>query len=232
MHAALADPHRLMIVDELALSDRAPGELADRLGIGTNLLAHHVGVLEDAGLVIRLASDGDGRRRYLRLVGADLPVHAPAIRAERVLFVCTHNTARSQLAADLWSGVSDVPAASAGTHPAEAVHPLAVAAASRAGLDLKGARPRPVDAVALGASLVITVCDLAHEELRAAGIAAAVHWSIPDPVRRPTRASFDGTLDAIRARVAALGPHVSRPRPTRSRPGRSHPGRPQRRYRR
>src|ERR1700730_7317217 len=45
LHAALGDPHRLAIVDELALSDRAPSELAAMLGIDSNLLAHHLGVL-------------------------------------------------------------------------------------------------------------------------------------------------------------------------------------------
>ncbi|MGZ5354378.1 MAG: ArsR/SmtB family transcription factor, partial [Actinomycetota bacterium] len=51
VHAALADPSRLRIVDELAMSDRSPSELGAALGIGSNLLAHHVRVLEETGLV-------------------------------------------------------------------------------------------------------------------------------------------------------------------------------------
>ena len=54
IHAALADPHRLAIVDELALSDRSPSELRTRLQIGSNLLAHHLDTLAGAGLVERL----------------------------------------------------------------------------------------------------------------------------------------------------------------------------------
>ena len=67
IHTALADPHRLEIVDELAISDRSPTELGRSLAIGSNLLAHHLGVLEEAGLIERHASDGDARRRYVRL---------------------------------------------------------------------------------------------------------------------------------------------------------------------
>jgi protein-tyrosine-phosphatase len=208
LHAALADPHRLRIVDELALSDRAPGELASALAIGTNLLAHHVGVLEAAGLVTRLASDGDARRRYLRLVAPNVPVLAGAIRAERIVFVCTHNTARSQLAAAIWRATSDVPAESAGTHPADEVHPLAVDAGARAGLDLSVATPRRLDDVASGPALMVTVCDRAHEQLLDLGAPAALHWSIPDPVRAPSDDAFDATVQALSARVDVLRPHV------------------------
>ena len=46
MHAALGEPARLAIVDELAVSDRSPKELGERLDIPSNLLAHHLTVLE------------------------------------------------------------------------------------------------------------------------------------------------------------------------------------------
>src|ERR671918_1973250 len=59
IHRALADPHRLEIVDELAMSDRSPSELGASLGIGSNLLAHHLRVLEEAGGVERLAPAGE-----------------------------------------------------------------------------------------------------------------------------------------------------------------------------
>ena len=48
-HAALGDPVRLAIVDELAVSDLAPVELHERIGIASNLLAHHLDVLETRG---------------------------------------------------------------------------------------------------------------------------------------------------------------------------------------
>jgi ArsR family transcriptional regulator, arsenate/arsenite/antimonite-responsive transcriptional repressor / arsenate reductase (thioredoxin) len=99
IHAALADAHRLEIVDELAISDRSPTELGRLLSIGSNLLAHHLGVLEDAGIVKRESSDGDARRRYVRLVPDALSVIAEPvvmIVARHVLFVCSANSARSR----------------------------------------------------------------------------------------------------------------------------------------
>ena len=99
-HAALADPARLRVVDALALGDRSPRELGERLGLASNLLAHHLKVLETSGLVERRRSEGDGRRSYVRLVTDAMPTEASDldIRVPRVLFVCTANSARSQLA--------------------------------------------------------------------------------------------------------------------------------------
>jgi DNA-binding MarR family transcriptional regulator len=50
------------------MSDRSPSELGGTLNIGSNLLAHHRQVLEEAGLVERLSSAGNARRKYLRLL--------------------------------------------------------------------------------------------------------------------------------------------------------------------
>ena len=71
-HAALGDPIRLAIVDELAVSDRAPIELRGLVGLESNLLAHHLDVLEEVGLISRSRSSGDGRRRYVHLIRAAL----------------------------------------------------------------------------------------------------------------------------------------------------------------
>ena len=68
MHAALADPARLAITDTLADGDASPSELAGMLAMPSNLLAHHLKVLEETGLVTRHRSEGDRRRIYLRLV--------------------------------------------------------------------------------------------------------------------------------------------------------------------
>jgi protein-tyrosine-phosphatase/DNA-binding transcriptional ArsR family regulator len=203
-HAALGDPIRLAIVDELVASDRAPGELQRLFGISSNLLAHHLDVLEQVGLINRSRSSGDGRRRYVHL-------HRDALEAltagrsqpaQRALFVCTHNSARSQLAAALWIQLTNKPADSAGTHPAPQVHPGAVAAARRAGLDLTRARPKRLDDIADRPALVVTVCDRAHEEL---GLdPARLHWSVPDPVATPTRAAFDATVTELRTRISDL----------------------------
>jgi ArsR family transcriptional regulator, arsenate/arsenite/antimonite-responsive transcriptional repressor / arsenate reductase (thioredoxin) len=223
IHAALGDPHRLTIVDELALADRSPSELAAILGLGSNLLAHHLGVLEGAGLLERLPSAGDRRRHYLRLVPAALVSAAEPMAtlvARRVLFVCTGNSARSQLAAAAWNASSAVPASSAGTRPATEVHPEAVRTAARAGLDLSAARPRSVDRIAEEPDLIVTVCDIAHEGLgdRLEGV-RALHWSIPDPAPVGTPAAFDAAFQRISRRVASLSQHVRPPhRPRRLRP--------------
>jgi protein-tyrosine-phosphatase len=202
-HAALADPVRLSIVDELACSDRSPVELRHRLGLESNLLAHHLDVLEDAGLVERSRSSGDGRRRYVHLRGEQLALgtQRPTVTASPALFVCTANSARSQLAAALWTALTGEPGASAGTEPARAVARGAVAAARRAGLDLGDARPRSLDEVTAVPDLVITVCDRAHEQLDPAD--GWLHWSVPDPVADGRAAAFDATVVELRSRITA-----------------------------
>lgn len=183
VHHALGDERRLAIVDALRLSDHTPGELAALTGIGSNLVAFHLDVLEDAGLIERTRSEGDARRRYVRLRLAAVAElgPSPVISAEQVLFVCTHNAARSQLAAALWERATGRPAGSAGQRPATAVHPLAVATAGRHGIDLTAARPHGYDAVDGTPDLVVSVCDRARE----AGVpfeVPALHWSVPDPI--------------------------------------------------
>lgn len=204
LHACLAEPIRLAIVDELAHSDRSPIELARRFDLSTNLVAHHLGVLESAGLIARGNSAGDRRRRYVRLirdplVGLGLPLVRPA---GSILFVCTHNSARSQLAAALWSDRTGRPATSAGTSPADRVHPGAVAAGRRAGVDLAGAIPRAFDPADRSTATVVTVCDRAHEELQAPD--HWWHWSIPDPVIIGTSTAFDETVVDLDTRIRHL----------------------------
>lgn len=219
IHGSLADPHRLRIVDELVVSDWSPTELARSLEVGSNLLAHHLEVLSRAGVIERVASAGDGRRRYVRLVSdavAEIADPVAKLAARHVLFVCTANSARSQLAAAAWNGRHDVPASSAGTRPAERVRPEAVSAAARAGLDLRAARTRSVAEVTERPDLIVTVCDVAHEELRMLpDDAVLLHWSIPDPATRRSRAAYDEAFEQIVSRVEALAPRVhpaSRPR--------------------
>jgi ArsR family transcriptional regulator, arsenate/arsenite/antimonite-responsive transcriptional repressor / arsenate reductase (thioredoxin) len=208
LHAALADTARLQITDTLLTGDASPSELAAMLAMPSNLLAHHLGVLEQAGIIIRRRSEGDRRRTYLQLVpGALDALAAPTARAAlRVLFVCTANSARSHLAAALWRRASNIPAVSAGTHPAAAIDPGAVAAAERHHLPLPRLRPRPISDVRQSGDLMITVCDLAHEEL---GEAAAVHWSVPDPVPAGDPGSFDAALAELSRRVERLAPRLA-----------------------
>lgn len=206
-HAALAEPVRLEMVDLLTLGDWSPSELQSRVGLPSNLLAHHLNVLENAGLVRRGRSEADRRRSYVRLEGSALTElgMGHTIAAKRVVFVCTANSARSQLAVALWTRASTVPAASGGTHPADRIHPIALETAREHGLTVRGRRPRLLDEVRRPGDVIVTVCDNAHEEL---GAGDAVHWSIPDPVRVGEPAAFEAAFDELSRRVSGLAPRV------------------------
>jgi ArsR family transcriptional regulator, arsenate/arsenite/antimonite-responsive transcriptional repressor / arsenate reductase (thioredoxin) len=208
VHAALADPARLAIIDTLLAGDASPSELTAMLAMPSNLLAHHLHVLEQAGVITRRRSEGDRRRTYLRLIPGSLdPLAAPPPRAaRRVLFVCTANSARSHLAAALWRRASSVPAVSAGTHPGSAIDPGTIAAARRHRLPLPRLRPRHISEVQHEDDLVVTVCDMAREEL---GRQSAVHWSVPDPVPAGDPASFDAAVADLSHRVGRLAPRLA-----------------------
>jgi len=209
VHAALGDPARLAIVDALTLGDASPGEIGADLGMPTNLVAHHLKVLHDAGLIVRTRSEGDRRRAYLRLEPQVLAsLHPPRLDgAERVVFVCTHNSARSQLAAALWRDRIGGEVASAGTQPAPRVHPRAVKVAHRHGLTLDPTATARVADVVHEGDLVIAVCDNAHEDMTGPG-RPRLHWSVPDPVRVDTDDAFETAYADLAGRIDRLAPVV------------------------
>ena len=155
-------------------------------------------------MIGRTRSSGDARRRYVHVIHDSLPGFASGSRiaAQSALFVCTQNSARSQLAAALWTAITAKPALSAGTRPADHVHRLAVSAAHRAGLTLGDPTPRHLDNVAPRPSLTITVCDQVHEELDPP--IDWLHWSLPDPVAVGRAAAFDACVRTQRQRITAL----------------------------
>lgn len=209
-HAALGDPVRLEIVDLLVLNDLSPSDLAARVGLASNLMAHHLRVLEQAGVVRRSRSEGDARRSYVHLRTDNallvtlglVPRLAPELqKRSRVVFVCTQNSARSQLAASAWRQVSHLPTASAGTHPARQIHPGAVRVAGKHGLPLADTGTRHIDDVLTPEDLVVAVCDQVHEELTAR---PRLHWSVPDPVRNGRARDFESAFNQIVQRVGQL----------------------------
>ena len=206
-HAALADPARLRIVDLLTLGDLSPTELQAELGIASNLLSHHLRALEGAGLTTRHRSEADRRRSYIRLAAGALEGLVPGAEygAGRILFVCTRNSARSQLANALWQHASEIPSTSAGTHPADRIAQGAIEVARRHGVDLADLPPSQLDQVAREGDFVVTVCDNAHEELTRLG---GVHWSVPDPLRVGTEEAFEQAFMDISRRVNGLAPRV------------------------
>ncbi|WP_228373258.1 ArsR family transcriptional regulator [Demequina silvatica] len=203
--AALADPHRLALVDALADGDRAPGELAALTSLSSSLLAHHLRVLEEAGVVTRRRSDADGRRSYLTLTWSPLleaALDQPSrelARPARVLFTCTANSARSQLAAAMLGARRIVPVASAGTAPAARIHPLALDELDRRGLEPVALAPAALEAARQPGDLTIAVCDLAYEDC-----GGDLHWSVADPVAEGTSRAFAAAFDALEPRVRRL----------------------------
>ncbi|MGA4669173.1 MarR family transcriptional regulator [Propionibacteriaceae bacterium Y1923] len=207
-HKALADPGRVELARGLLARDLSPGEIADHYGWSTPLVAHHVKVLVEAGLVVRTRSEHDSRRAYVGLrhddpdVVAMVSIGLPAgDQPRRVAFVCTHNSARSKLAAAWWRRCSDVPAIDAGTAPAARPARGALAVAEREGLDIDPATRRADEVLAPG-DLVVAVCDHVHETLPAN--AERLHWSVPDPVAAARPHAFDEASSEIRRRVTQL----------------------------
>lgn len=205
MHAALSEPHRIAIVDALALDDLSPGELGERTGQPSNLIAHHLAVLESARVVRRRRSDGDGRRSYLTLAWENPIVAATAAKGiapcgARVVFVCSANSARSQMAASLLASATDSPVASAGTSPAGAIHPFALAELSRHGLTPLAPSPASAADVVADGDIVVAVCDNAYEDLGRRSV--DLHWSVPDPAL--------GNADAFRDAFDDLSPRIAR----------------------
>lgn len=206
--AALADPARLAIVDHLLVADASPSEIQAVLGMQSNLVAHHLRVLKRAGILRDSRSEADGRRTYLSLNHAVLETLAPRTerRAHRVVFVCTQNSARSQLAAAIWNRRSDLPASSAGTQPGSRVHPGAIGAARRHHLQLRPSTPRDLRQVLTPGDLVVAVCDNAHEALPAS--LPRLHWSVADPARSGRATDFDAAIDELTERIHRLAPNL------------------------
>lgn len=129
-----------------------------------------------------------------------------------VLFVCTGNSARSQMAEALlgWAYGGSFDVMSAGTNP-QPVHPLTIRALAAIGIDASGARSKSVNEL-LGQSFdhVITVCDDAREACPVfPGEAAREHWSLEDPARATGTeaerlAVFERIRDEIATRLAAF----------------------------
>lgn len=205
VYSALGDPQRLRIVDLLALNDMTSGEISRATGLRTNLLAHHLKILDEARIIQRRTSAGDRRRRYVGLRPGFVEGLLPNrhIRASSVLFVCTHNSVRSQFAEAVFRQRSSLQVQSAGTEPAESVHPKAIRVGLENGLDLSAHHPKTYEAVEESPDLVVSVCDRARET----GIPAGgyhVHWSIPDPAESGRIDDFRAVLREIRGRVNEL----------------------------
>ncbi|HEX6621297.1 MAG TPA: ArsR family transcriptional regulator [Solirubrobacteraceae bacterium] len=202
--ALAGHPLRWRVLSELARSDRRVRELCGLVGGPQALVSYHLGRLRAEGLVCMHRSAADGREAYYRLdlarcgellgaTGAALhPGLGPAPRARRrrepvrVLFLCTGNSARSQMAEALARqiGGGSVEAFSAGSHP-KPLHPNAVRVMRARGIDLADRRSKHVSEFATWRfHAVITLCDRVREVCpELPGHPELIHWSIPDPAR-------------------------------------------------
>lgn len=126
---------------------------------------------------------------------------SPLEKIRRVLFLCTGNSCRSQLAeaivnaraGDAWQ------ASSAGTRPAGFVHPLAIRALQEIGIDARAARSKSVDGLhGKEFDLVVTVCDQAAEECPIwLGSGKRIHLGFPDPAK--AEGSQEEKMEAFRS---------------------------------
>jgi protein-tyrosine-phosphatase/DNA-binding transcriptional ArsR family regulator len=231
-----ADPLRWRLLIELARSDRRVRELCRLLEAPQNLVSYHLGKLRAEGVVGSRRSAADGRDSYYvldlarcgEMLAASGETLHPALRLAaspprewdrasnaaraRVLFLCTGNSARSQIAealvTELTGGV--VEAASAGSHP-KPLHPNAVRVLAERGIDIAGRRSKHLSEFAEERfDYVVSLCDRVrevcpefpdHPEL--------IHWSIPDPAREgrsdaETYPAFARTADELATRIPFL----------------------------
>ncbi|MDP6685189.1 MAG: arsenate reductase ArsC [Candidatus Marinimicrobia bacterium] len=127
----------------------------------------------------------------------------------KVLFVCTGNSCRSQIAEGLLRemGGDKYEVFSAGSHPSR-VHPMSIEIMKEAGIDISSHTSDPIDDyLNLGIDVVITVCDSAQQVCPVfPGDAAQIHWSIEDPFQgwefeNSQLDSFRKTREIIRKRI-------------------------------
>jgi protein-tyrosine-phosphatase/DNA-binding transcriptional ArsR family regulator len=231
-----AHPIRWRLLRELVRSDRAVWELTELVDEPQSLVSYHLRQLRDGGLVFARRSSADGRdsyysvdlgscRRELQAAGIglhpalglapaepDAPPTGRSRRKQRVLFLCTGNSARSQIAEALLERMSDgaIEAASAGSHP-KPLHANAVRVMKRRGIDISANRSKHLDElVTQRFDAVITLCDRVREVCpEFPAHPQRVHWSIPDPARegtsnRESYPAFERTAAELETRIGYL----------------------------
>ena len=230
-------PLRWQLLSDLAHSDHTVHELTDRVGQPQNLVSYHLGKLRHADLVSARRSSADRRDAYytvaltrlgellaatgealhpgLRLVPPRPSTARPGATAARLLFLCTGNSARSQMAEALARARSGgvVEAHSAGSHP-KPLHPNAVRVMrDEHGIDLSDQRSKHLSVFAQERfDRVISLCDRVREVCpEFPGDPESIHWSIPDPAvghadgdDEASYPAFQQTADELETRIGFL----------------------------
>ncbi len=202
----LADPLRWRLVVELGRGDRRVSELVEILGKPQNLVSYHLAEFRNAGIVSARRSSADGRDIYYRadlfrcrdlLADVGLSMH-PALSLtpqkpaavtsrrtrQRLLFLCTGNSARSQIAEAFVTqrSAGAIEAYSAGSHP-KPLHPNAVRVMAEHGIDIASQQTKSLSRFTRSRfDRVITLCDKVREVCpQFPGSPTTAHWSIVDP---------------------------------------------------
>ncbi|MFI7702201.1 ArsR family transcriptional regulator [Nonomuraea sp. NPDC049480] len=233
-------PVRWQLLSELARSDRQVRELTALVGQRQSLTSYHLGQLRGGGLVTMRRSSADKRDTYysldlavcrerlaeagaalhpgLQLVPAALtpppgdPGRRPADPPVRVLFLCTGNSSRSQMAEAILAqrGGARVEVVSAGSQP-KPLHPNAVLVMGEHGIDISGRRSKHLsEFIEQRFDFVISLCDRVREVCPDfPGHPAVAHWSIPDPAAESTAdeqsyPAFVRTADELNTRIQFL----------------------------
>jgi len=204
----LAHEVRWQLLSELVQSDYRVQELVERVNRPMNLISYHLKQLRDHQLVTERRSSADGRDVYYSIeldrlntlyhasgsqlhpaLGNPIPSQAMSVPDTqprlRILFLCTHNSARSQIAEGLLRhlGGANVEVFSAGNQPS-VVHPHAIRAMAEIGIDINAQRSKHLDELNGQAfDMIITVCDRVREQCPIfPGDPECIHWSIADPI--------------------------------------------------
>ncbi len=222
--------HRLRwrLLTELARSDRQVRELTALINEPQNLVSYHLGRLRAGGLVRMRRSSADGRDAYYSvdlarcgeaLAAAGAALHpglrlrpraiAPVERQARVLFLCTGNSARSQLAQAILEQLAGgaVTVASAGSHP-KPLRPDAIRVMREQGIEIGSRRPKHLSEFAdQRFDYVISLCDKVREVCpEFPGAAEVIHWSIPEP---PDYQALREVAADLRTRIGFLLARIS-----------------------
>jgi ArsR family transcriptional regulator, arsenate/arsenite/antimonite-responsive transcriptional repressor / arsenate reductase (thioredoxin) len=240
-------PLRWRLLRELVRSDRAVWELMTLVDEPQSLVSYHLRLLRDGGLVTARRSSADRRDSYyaIDLIACGKALQAagsalhPALRLapappaprrtgrshrrQRVLFLCTGNSARSQIAEALVDQMSAgaIEAASAGSHP-KPLHPNAVRVLHKRGIDISANRTKHLDEfVSQRFDTVITLCDRVRAVCPAFPSAPErVHWSVPDPAlggptNRASYPAFERTAAELETRISFQLHVLTQPATTR-----------------
>lgn len=232
----LAEPIRWSLVQALTGSDLQVHELARAVHKPLNLVSYHLRLLREAGVVQMRRSSLDGRATYCtvdqdrlrqlyvaagRALCPPLGVASPTgAKPLRVLFLCTHNAARSQMAEGLLRAAVDRRwrVASAGSEPST-VHRLAISTLADRGIDISAQRSKDPSQLRIQAyDLVITLCDRVRaERIRFSNHPRRAHWSLPDPLTSPHQSqprAFRETADQLGRRIGWLLQGTDQPIPS------------------